>query len=107
MQYHWHQLNHKMLHPNTTIDSRTLEQIVHQILLTKQIGPPPGQQLTLVCHNKQIMTHHSHRPYETPTPPHVYVNQQLPNQTPFDFNQSIDTLNKIAKSSSFKKATFY
>ena len=65
------------------------------------------------------------RPYETPTSPQAYVNQQPPNQTSFDFGQSVvelfryqtklthstwqlhqqttDTLNNITKSSSFQE----
>ena len=65
------------------------------------------------------------RPYETHTFHHAYVNQQYPNQTSFDFKQSIvelfqrctelthstqqlhqqttDALNNIAKSSSFQE----
>ena len=33
--------------------------------------------------------HHSERPFETPTSSHIYINQQPPNLTPFDFNQSV------------------
>ena len=33
--------------------------------------------------------YHSQRLYVTPTSPHAYVNQQPPNPTPFDFNQSV------------------
>ena len=69
--------------------------------------------------------YHSQRPYETPTSSHAYVNQQCPNQTSFDLNQSVvelfrrqtklthstqwlhqqttDALNNIAKSSSFQE----
>ena len=32
--------------------------------------------------------YHTQRPYETPTSPHAYVNQQPLNPTLFDFNQS-------------------
>ena len=73
--------------------------------------------------------YHLQKPYQTHTSPHAYVNQQSPNQASFDFSQSVvelfqrwtelihstqwfhqqttDALNDIAKSSSFKKATFY
>ena len=69
--------------------------------------------------------YHSQRPCETPVFPHAYVNQQPPNPTPFDFNQSIvelfrhkteltcstqwlhqqttDALENIARSSSFQE----
>ena len=33
--------------------------------------------------------YHSKRPYETPTSPHDYVNQQPPKQTPLNFNQLV------------------
>ena len=33
--------------------------------------------------------YHSQRPCETPTSPHACVNQQPPNQTSFDFSQSV------------------
>ena len=38
--------------------------------------------------------YHSQRPYETPTSPHAYVNQQPPNPIPFDINQSVVKLFK-------------
>ena len=68
--------------------------------------------------------YHSQRLYEIPVYPHAYVNQQPPNLTPFDFNQSVvklfrhqtelthstlllcqqttNTLENIGKSSSFQ-----
>ena len=33
--------------------------------------------------------YHLHRPYETPVSPHVYIGQQPPNLSLFDFNQSL------------------
>ena len=91
------------------------------------MGPHPHQQITLAYHSNGA--YHSQRPYEAPTSPHAYVNQQPPNPTPFDFNQSIvelfrhqtklthntqqlhqpttDALENIAKSSSFHFFTIY
>ena len=95
---------------------------MHQIPLMKQTGPHHNFGI-LQQSNKD--TYHSPRPYETPTSPHAYVNQQPPNLTPLDFNQSIvelfthqtelthssqqlhqpttDALENIAKSSFFQE----
>ena len=73
--------------PNLAIDSRTCGKTMHQILPTKQTG-----QIILQTNNFGMPQHsyndayHSQRPYETPVSPHVYVNQQPPNLTPFNFN---------------------
>ena len=76
--------------PSVTTDSRTLELMIQQTTHMKQIGPLPGQQLPLLCHYSWNMTQiQTQRPYETDTSLHVYANQQLPDQTFFDFNQSI------------------
>ena len=37
----------------------------------------------------EINTHQIHRHYEEHTPPQTYINQQHPNQTPFNLNQSV------------------
>ena len=101
--------------PNPTIDLRTFRtnHISNSSFETNWTFGMPQQS------NNDV--YHSQRPYETPTFPHVFVNQQPSNQTPFDFNQSvvelfrcqtkltlntqwvhqqtIDALNNIAKSS--------
>ena len=40
-------------------------------------------------HHSNNDAYHSERLYETPTSPHVYINQQSSNQTPFDFSQLV------------------
>ena len=110
--------------PNPTIDSRTFG-VNHMSKSSYEINwtlswPKPNLGMPPQSNNAM---YHPQRPYEIPTSPHAYVNQQHPNQTPFNFNQSIiklficqtnlthstqwlnqqatNALNNTAKSSSF------
>ena len=66
------------------------EKIVHHIPLmnsnltsswpTNNLGMPQQS-------NNDV--YHSQRPYETPTSPHAYINQQPSSHTTFDFNQLV------------------
>ena len=112
--------------PNLTIDSRALS-VKHPSNFSYEINwtlSLPTTNFDMPQQSNNDM-YYPQRPYETPTSPHAYVNQQPPNQTPFDFNQSIvellrhhtelthstqqlhqqttDVLSNIAKSSSFQE----
>ena len=76
--------------PNPTIDSKMFGTncTSNSSYETKWALSSPTTNFTMPQQSNKDM-YHPQRPYETPTSPHAYVNQQSPNQTPFNFNQSI------------------
>ena len=64
---------------------------MHQIPLTKQTGPHPGEAsntgIPKQSNNEACIIYRDLM--KVPTSPHAYVNQQPPNPTPFNFNESI------------------
>ena len=112
--------------PNPTTDSRTfgINYASNSSYKTNWTLSWQTNKFGILQHSNNE-AYHSQRPYETPVSPHTYVNQQPPNLTQFDFNQSVvallthqtelahstqwihqqttDTLEHIAKSSLFQE----
>ena len=80
----------EVIPPNPTIESRTFE-TNFTLSSSNETNWTFSWQTNNFClpqHSNNDI-YHSHIPFERPMSPHDYVNQQPPNPTPFDFNQSI------------------